>query len=126
MVALICALLLALVAPWAAAKPWSPQDYPNPKKDVQACGRQGVQSAICDPNSVLTLEDANRVEGVIKEIYQGSTPYARHQCGDIGLEGYEVGGGSNSERACSAAACCQPAGRAAARHSARERAPSML
>ena len=79
-----------------ACPPWTPDSFPNPKTDLELCGRGGKKSNICDPDGVLSTEAQNRVEGTLLEIYEGADPYVRAQCGDKGLEGYQVGHAGSS------------------------------
>lgn len=88
--ALAGALVLCLALRVGAGPPWTPSTFPNPKLDIDKCGR-GVPSNICDPDQVISTAAANRVEGILKEIYEGADPYARAPCGSKGLEGYQVG-----------------------------------
>ena len=83
-------LLLGLLAV-AAAKPWNPSQYPNPQVDLKKCGRRGVKSFICDPDGVLSYDDANAVEGLISKIAYGEPPFLKAPCGELGLRGYQVG-----------------------------------
>mmetsp|Transcript_576 Transcript_576/g.1835 ORF Transcript_576/g.1835 Transcript_576/m.1835 type:complete len:201 (-) Transcript_576:434-1036(-) len=79
--AFLAASLLALASsPASAAAPWSPAAYPNPMIDVGACGRQGVTSRICDPDSILTYDAANVVESYLKEIAEGVEPFKPGDC----------------------------------------------
>jgi len=64
--------------------------YPNPKRDVNLCGRQGRKSNICDPDRILSERAANRIEGIIKEIADGVKPYKKSSCGSKGLQGVQV------------------------------------
>lgn len=49
----LCLLLaLAAIAHAKSSSPrWSPEAFPNPQRDVGACGRHGVKSNICDPGA---------------------------------------------------------------------------
>ncbi|KAG2431742.1 hypothetical protein HXX76_009238 [Chlamydomonas incerta] len=58
--------------------------------DTYKCGRKGVSSWVCDPDAILTYESANVVEGVIKKIFEGETPYVKTYCGASGQIGYQV------------------------------------
>jgi len=64
--------------------------YPNPKRDVNLCGRQGRKSNICDPDRILSERAANRIEGIIKEIADGVKPYNKSPCDSKGLQGIQV------------------------------------
>lgn len=87
-----CTFLVVLLALGVhAGAEWTPSTFPNPKVDVGKCGRR-VASNICDPDGVLAQAEADRVEGVIKDIWAGVDPYIRKKCGDE-MEGYMVRGG---------------------------------
>jgi len=74
----------------ASAVPWAPATFPNPYSDIAQCGRAGLPSRICDPDSVLSPESANVVEGIIKSIEAAKLPYAPSPCPAAGEEGYQV------------------------------------
>ncbi|KAL6778337.1 hypothetical protein ACKKBG_A17805 [Auxenochlorella protothecoides x Auxenochlorella symbiontica] len=82
-------LVVLLVLGVHAGAEWTPSTFPNPKVDIGKCGRR-VASNICDPDGVLAQAEADRVEGVIKDIWAGVDPYIRKKCGDE-MEGYMVG-----------------------------------
>ena len=88
--------LLLLVCSVNAVK-WGPSDFPDPKRDVNLCGRGGRSSNICDPDQILTEKGANRIEGVIKDIQDGIEPYIRVKCANEGVIGFQVGGVASSE-----------------------------
>ena len=85
------AVAMACFAHAASAVPWAPATFPNPYSDVAQCGRAGLPSRICDPDSVLSPESANVVEGIIKSIEAAKLPYAPSPCPAAGEEGYQVG-----------------------------------
>lgn len=90
LVPLLTLLVIAqhvLIGSYAAK--WSPQDFPDPKRDVNLCGR-GKPSSVCDADGILSKPSGDRIDGIIAEIYEGQDPYVRAQCGDKGLEGYRV------------------------------------
>lgn len=82
------AVLAALV--FAKGRKWNPDTYPNPKRDVNLCGRHGRASSICDADNIISFKAANRIEGILKEIWAGSDPYVRIPCGEEGYTGYQV------------------------------------
>ena len=85
-------LLLAPAAPVLAQAPeWSPEGFPNPKVDLQRCGRD-VPSNICDPDLLLSTRSKNVAEGMIKAIWAGESPYALANC-DGRQVGYQVRAG---------------------------------
>lgn len=84
------ALLLLGTATAVQGAQWGPENYPDPKRDTQLCGRKGKQSNICDPDGILSYKGANRIEGIIKDIYDGVDPYVRVPCADQGVAGFQV------------------------------------
>lgn len=86
-----CLILLALCISWAsAAAPWAASDFPNPQTDSQACGRGDVKSWVCDPDGVLSVQEANVVEGMLKDIALAQKPYPKSQCGTQETPGFQV------------------------------------
>lgn len=87
----LLALLVGTAAPTTAtAKEWDASRFPNPTVDLDACGRHGVKSWVCDPDKVLSYEGANVIEGVLKDIEAGSDPYVKMPCGTMGNQGFQV------------------------------------
>jgi uncharacterized membrane protein YgcG len=86
----LCLLLIAAVAASDKHQRWTPSTYPNPQRDVNLCGRNGVKSSICDPENILSVEAANMVDGLINEIAEGKPPYRKAQCGDDGTKGFQI------------------------------------
>ena len=41
---------------------WAKEEFPNPTINLEACGRRGKVSWICDPESILSYESANNIE----------------------------------------------------------------
>jgi hypothetical protein len=93
-----CSLLLFLLLPAVLAlaqnapkrKRWTQEAFPNPNKDFEKCGRP-VKSSICDPESILTNEQQNMVDGLVNEIARGSSPFRKAACGSAGDQGFQVG-----------------------------------
>lgn len=72
-------------------KRWTPTEFPNPQKDLKACGRPGgIASSICDPERILSTEEQNMVDGLINEIAAGSSPFKKSECGAAGDQGFQV------------------------------------
>lgn len=70
---------------------WTPKRYPDPTQDPEACGRPGVEhSWVCDPDGILSVEQRNVVEGILKAIAAGEQPYAKAACGSAGEVGAQV------------------------------------
>lgn len=55
----VCGVLLFLAV--SIAQPpleWTPETYPNPRRDPAACGRPYVNASwVCDPNGLITVEE---------------------------------------------------------------------
>ena len=85
------AVCLAHASSAASPTPWAPATFPNPYSDVNRCGRAGVPSRICDPDSVLSTESANVVEGIIQSIEAPKLPFAPSHCSGASEGGYQVG-----------------------------------
>ena len=47
---------------------WQKEQFPNPARDIEACGRQGKVSWICDPDKILRYETANFVEELLSSV----------------------------------------------------------
>ncbi|GBF97799.1 lactase-phlorizin hydrolase [Raphidocelis subcapitata] len=89
---LLCLWLAAAAAARASSlerAPWTPAAYPNPQRDVGACGRRGVSSFLCDPDGVMSYDAANLAEGLIAQVERGEAPYTRAPCG-AGLQGFQI------------------------------------
>lgn len=82
-------LILLVSANLAISREWKPDNFPNPKRDVDTCGR-GFASSICDPDNVLKRKEADEIEGAIMDVAQGEEPFTVRPCGDR-PEGYHVG-----------------------------------
>lgn len=85
-------LCLLAFASLALAKPWTPQNFPNPETDVTSCGRNGKPSWICDPDRILSEYSQDIVEGSIHEIAAAKSPYRPANCPDLPPDaaGYQV------------------------------------
>ncbi|CAH1800133.1 unnamed protein product [Owenia fusiformis] len=51
--------------PPPAIKEWTVEDYPNPQRQVYNCGRNGITSWVCDPNNLITHNEANYLDDMI-------------------------------------------------------------
>ena len=90
-------LLLAALPAALLAAPYTPAAFPDPKRDVQACGRDGVASNVCDPDLLLSPKAKDYIDGVTKAIWEGETPYSKAECAGR-LEGYQVSRRRRSRR----------------------------
>ena len=89
----LSAAAVSCLSPVSPPVAWTPAAYPNPAVAVDKCGRAGRVSRICDPDGVLLVEDANAVEGALKELVLPVPPYAAAPCSWLptGRTGFEVG-----------------------------------
>lgn len=86
-----CLIILGLCISWtSAAAPWEAIDFPNPYSESQACGRGDVKSWICDPDGILSVREANVVEGMLKDIALARDPYPKSECGTDDIPGFQV------------------------------------
>ena len=58
-------LFLTLIQITQATTYYTPNTFPNPQVDINKCGRHGVQSHICDPDTILSTTSANKIEELI-------------------------------------------------------------
>jgi uncharacterized membrane protein YgcG len=72
------------------ATSWSPSEFPNPKTDWKACNRN-MKSSVCDPDRILTKDDADLLDGTLIDLYAGNDPFARLPCADEEPQGLQVG-----------------------------------
>ena len=47
---------------------WKKGDFPNPTRDLNACGRRGKVSWICDPDKILSYETTNKIEELLYSV----------------------------------------------------------
>ncbi len=86
---LVACISLAASAHLASAQPWSPRDYPNPNSSPASCGRvKSAPSSICDPDGVIPVAAADRVDGIVDEIISAREPYGSSGCSE--QPGYQV------------------------------------
>ncbi|KAM7431148.1 hypothetical protein ABFA07_018258 [Porites harrisoni] len=67
---------------------WQKEQFPNPARDIEACGRQGRVSWICDPDKILSYETANFVEELLSSVRK----YTYSGCSYVdGNPGFQIG-----------------------------------
>jgi hypothetical protein len=77
----LCAgLLLALLG---GAGAWTSENFPDPQKDPQACGRD-VTGWVCSPDKLVKPESLAVIEGTIRAIHEGIEPYKQMLCAETG------------------------------------------
>ncbi|CAH1783878.1 unnamed protein product [Owenia fusiformis] len=47
---------------------WTARDFPDPQKDLERCGRRGKRSWVCDPNGVISYEEADKLDSIINDV----------------------------------------------------------
>ncbi len=86
-------LLLAVLSLANCTPAWQPDSFPDPGKDLKACGRQDIRtgvSRVCDPDEVLSAKSRDTLEGIIQDIETGREPYELMDCRAKGKTGYKV------------------------------------
>ena len=66
---------------------WYAQDFPNPTRDVKACGRRGKVSWICDPENILSYEAADMIEELLYSIVKNTAS----GCSNDKEPGFQIG-----------------------------------
>lgn len=84
---IIIAVFLALCSQGSSAQRWSQEEFPNPTKDLEACGRRGKVSWVCDPDNVLSYETSNKVEELLYSIGKNTAS----GCSSDEEAGFQVG-----------------------------------
>lgn len=67
---------------------WKKEQFPNPKRDIEACGRRGKVSWICDPDKILSYDTANFVEEILASVRKNTSSGCRN--GDEN-PGFQIG-----------------------------------
>lgn len=70
----------ALALPAAA---WNVHNFPNPQESPRECGRD-VTGWVCSPDNLVPKDTLSVVEGHIRAIYNGETPYSKVTCPETG------------------------------------------
>ena len=58
-------LVLVILCKVKEDEGWQKEQFPNPTRNIIACGRGGLVSWICDPDKILSYETANFVDAVL-------------------------------------------------------------
>lgn len=66
---------------------WRREDFPNPTRDLGACGRQGRVSWICDPEKILSSKTANKIEELLHSVGKNTAS----GCGSGENAGFQIG-----------------------------------
>lgn len=66
---------------------WSKEEFPNPTRDLEACGRRGKVSWVCDPDKILSYETANRIEELLYSVRKNTNS----GCGSSDNPGFQIG-----------------------------------
>ena len=70
-----------------ATREWYAQDFPDPTRDVKACGRRGKVSWICDPENILSYEAADMIEELLYSIVKNTAS----GCSNDKEPGFQIG-----------------------------------
>ena len=70
-----------------ATREWYAQDFPDPTRDVKACGRRGKVSWICDPENILSYEAADIIEELLYSIVKNTAS----GCSNDKEPGFQIG-----------------------------------
>lgn len=74
-------IALVFLSDAVTASSYQPSDLPNPQADTKAiCGRQGLKSAICDPDGYLSQSEADTIDGIINFINSQSNGFSPPTC----------------------------------------------
>ena len=80
-------IVLTLLHQANALKEWEKNEFPNPARDVSSCGRRGVASWICDPDGILSFEQANKLEEMLTSVSKNTVS----GCSNDDRPGYQIG-----------------------------------
>jgi len=81
----ICCIIIGV----RASHDWKPSEIPNPQNDLLGkCQRKGMKSAVCDPDSILSMSERDEIDGMINFIAEGTNGFEVASCGS-GFEGYQ-------------------------------------
>ncbi|CAC5367558.1 unnamed protein product [Mytilus coruscus] len=56
------------VAEFSHKEFWEKEDFPNPQINIDLCGRHCKKSWICDPNKVLSSQQADELDSIIETV----------------------------------------------------------
>ncbi|CAG9463992.1 unnamed protein product [Pedinophyceae sp. YPF-701] len=84
----LVAVLLLFARCSAQGAGWTPRSYPDPIRHPEKCGREGVKSWICDPDRLISVVTADRVDEELDAIRLGIKPYIKDPCtnGELGFQ----------------------------------------
>lgn len=68
-------------------KEWAKEEFPNPTRDLEACGRRGKVSWICDPDEIFSYETANKIEELLFSVRKNTDS----ACGNSDHPGFQIG-----------------------------------
>lgn len=70
-----------------ATREWHKEDFPNPTRDVEVCGRKGKVSWICDPEKILSYKAANKIEELLYSVVKNTVS----GCSSGEKAGFQIG-----------------------------------
>lgn len=66
---------------------WQKEEFPNPTRDLEACGRRGKVSWICDPDKILSYQTANKIEELLHSVRKNTVS----GCSSSENPGFQIG-----------------------------------
>ncbi|ESO89341.1 hypothetical protein LOTGIDRAFT_229193 [Lottia gigantea] len=71
---------------------WTPEQFPNPQRNSQACGLRNERGYVCDPNRILSEEEIDALNWLLLGLVQNDThcPCSVWAC-EQKKQGYSVG-----------------------------------
>lgn len=82
----VCGIFL-LVQRGQNNEEWAKEEFPNPTINLEACGRRGKVSWICDPESILSYETANNIEELLYSVRKNTNS----GCSEGENPGFQIG-----------------------------------
>lgn len=74
-------LVFTGLAQQAWSRAWIPSDLPSPQNDpLGICGRNPLESVVCDPDGYLSKEHADTIDGLANFIYEGKHGFSQVHC----------------------------------------------
>ncbi|KAK3097900.1 hypothetical protein FSP39_014272 [Pinctada imbricata] len=70
----ICICVLPVIIAQSQGTKWKVWEYPNPRYQKRECGRKDEDASqlICDPDSVISVDDADEIEKLLENIHENT------------------------------------------------------
>merc|ERR1719328_655663 len=73
--------LVSAIAAQEVQTSWTRANYPNPQTDSYGCGRYSKKSYLCDPNKLLSDDEANQLDLVLESVVNDTKcPCSTYAC----------------------------------------------